>query len=285
MRLQWGHFYKGDFDKAIPLKEEILRNVEQQFSLQPCVYGFSGASFTYYFLGRWDLAIEEGKQAPRIAEEYSDNSLISFALWIISIAYTGKWDLDRAIEYGDLAIQKAPTPADKLWAQMALALAWCRAGETQRGIETLAAILPMFQAGRFRNSEMGCGLLLGEGYWLAREYDKARQTLEEALELADACGYRYHSGSAQRLLGEIALKTNPAQAAHHFNKNIAVLKEIKAENELAMAYAGYGRFHKQQGNIAEAREYLTNSLEIFERLGTLIQPDMVREELAGLPEG
>jgi len=147
MRLQWGHFYKGDFDKAIALKEEILRNVEQQFSLQPCVYGFSGASFTYYFLGRWDLAIEEGKQAPRIAEEYSDNSLISFALWIISIAYTGKWDLDRAIEYGDLAIQKAPTPADKLWAQMALASAWCRAGETQRGIRPWLQYSQCFKPG------------------------------------------------------------------------------------------------------------------------------------------
>jgi len=29
---------------------------------------------------------------------------------------------------------------------------------------------------------------------------------------------------------------------------------------------------------------LTDALEIFERLGTLIEPDKVREELAGLPE-
>ena len=37
--------------------------------------------------------------------------------------------------------------------------------------------------------------------------------------------------------------------------------------------------------LTEAREYLTNALEIFERLGTLIQPDKVKEELAWLPEG
>ena len=133
--------------------------------------------------------------------------------------------------------------------------------------------------------EIDCGGHLGEGYWLAGENDKARQTLEEALELAERCGYRYWGGRVQRLLGEVALKTNPAQAAHHFEKSIAVLKEIKAENELAMAYSGYGRFYKQQSNITEAREYLTNALEIFERLGTLIQPDKVKEELAWLPEG
>jgi tetratricopeptide (TPR) repeat protein len=84
-------------------------------------------------------------------------------------------------------------------------------------------------------------------------------------------------------LGKIALETKPTQAVSHFEKSIAVLQEIKAENELALAYAGYGRLHKQQGQIAKAREYLVKGLEIFERLGTLIEPDKVREDLAGLP--
>jgi hypothetical protein len=32
----------------------------------------------------------------------------------------------------------------------------------------------------------------------------------------------------------------------------------------------------------QAREYLTKALEIFERLGTLIEPDKVKKELASL---
>jgi tetratricopeptide (TPR) repeat protein len=71
-------------------------------------------------------------------------------------------------------------------------------------------------------------------------------------------------------------------AAVPFLKRIAVLREIKAENELALAYAGYGRLHKKQGQVAQAREYLTKALEIFERLGTLIEPDKVKEELGNL---
>jgi len=43
-----------------------------------------------------------------------------------------------------------------------------------------------------------------------------------------------------------------------------------------------GRYHKQQGNVEQAREYVTKALKIFERLGTLIEPDKVREELADL---
>jgi tetratricopeptide (TPR) repeat protein len=82
----------------------------------------------------------------------------------------------------------------------------------------------------------------------------------------------------------VALKTNPNQAATHFQRSIAVFQEIKAENELALAYAGYGRLHKQQNQIAQARDYLMKALEIFERLGTLLEPDKVREILAELPE-
>jgi tetratricopeptide (TPR) repeat protein len=78
-------------------------------------------------------------------------------------------------------------------------------------------------------------------------------------------------------LGEMTLEANPEQAINHFTKGIAVFQEIRAENELALAYTGYGRLHKKEGNISEARQYLTKALEIFDRLGTLIEPDKVRK--------
>ena len=220
----------------------------------------------------------------RVAEESSNNSFISYAAWTLSMAYTWRGDLSRGIEYGKLAVQKAQTPMDKAWGQRDLGLALCRAGETSRGIELLIAVLPIFQAGRWVPSVIRTSCPLGEVYWLTGEDDKARKTLEEGLEIANRCGARYYVGWAQRLLGEIATKTNPAQATPHFEQSIAVLREIKAENELALTYASYGRLQKQAGKIEQAREYLTKALEIFERLGTLIEPDKVREELAELPK-
>jgi tetratricopeptide (TPR) repeat protein len=228
--------------------------------------------------------VEEAQKALKVAEESSDNSLVIFATWTLSMAYTWRGDLGRGVEYGELALQKASTPADKAWAQRGLGWALCRVGETNRGIELLTAALAIVRASGHMPTEIPTTCFLGAGYWLAGEDDKARQTLEEALEMADRCGARYYLGWAQRLLGEIALKANPAQAVSHFEKSIAVLQEIKAENELALAYAGYGRLQKQQGQIGQAREYLTKALEFFERLGTLIEPDKVREELAELPK-
>jgi len=284
MLLEWSHLFRGDFDRVLALKDDLLRTMEQRFNLLWCVRGLCAASRACICLGRWDEAVEETQKALKVAEEFSDKSLVVFATFTLSMAYTWRGDLGRAVEHGELALQKSPTPADKAFAQRGLALAWCRAGEPNKGIELLSTALTTFRAGRFMPAVILTTCTLGEGYWLAGETDKAMQTLEEALEIAARCGARYYVGWAQRLLGEIALKANPSQAASHFEKSIAIFREIKAENELALAYAGYSRLHKQQGKVGQAREYLTKALKTFERLGTLIEPDKVREELAGLPK-
>jgi tetratricopeptide (TPR) repeat protein len=281
--LSWSHTDRGDYDRVLALKEDFLRTMGQSFNLHTHTWVLSAASRACSYLGRWDEAVEESKKALSVAEEFSDNSSISWSASNLSIAYTSKGDLARAVECGELAVQKAPTPADKALAQRSLGWAWCRAGEPNKGMNLLTDVLPVFRAGRFIAAEIILLCFIGEGYFLAGDDDKAGQTLEGSLEIADRCKARYFVGFAHRLLGEIALKNNPSQAAPHFEHSIAVLREIKAENELALAYAGYGRLHKQQGRIAQARENLMKALEIFERLGTLLEPDKVREELAQLP--
>jgi tetratricopeptide (TPR) repeat protein len=283
--LEWSYLYRGDYDRVLSVKEVLLRTMEQRFNLRWYVRGLVAASRACICLGRWDEAVEEAQKALKAAEEFSDDSLIVFAIWTLSMAYTWKGDLDRASEYGEVALQKAVTPADKAWAQRGLGWALCRAGETNRGIELLASALATVRPSGHMPTEIPTTCFLGAGYWLAGEEDKARQALEKTLEIADQCGTRYYIGWAHRLLGEIDLKTSTAQSAAHFEKSIAVLREIGAENELAQAYAGYGLLQKQQGQFAQAGKYLTKALEIFERLGTLVEPDKVRKELVELPEG
>ncbi len=284
MLLAWAHLLKGDLDQVLLFKEEAVRLMEQQFNFYVFVRATAGSALAHLFLGRWDEALQEGQKAFRVAEKFSDNSTISFAAWIISMIHSHQGDLDQAVEYGELAVEKAPTPADKAWAQATLALAWCRAGEPHRGVEVLEKVVPMLGVRR-----AVWETYLGEGYWLAGEYEKARRKLEECLELAERSGMKLHIGLAHRLLGEVALEANPVQvaeslAAPHFEKSITVLQKIKAENELALAYAAYRRLHKQQGSLETARKYLNTALEIFERLGTLIEPEKIRKELSLLPD-
>jgi len=286
----WTHLDKGDYDQVFTLTEQVLRTMGPQFNPRDYTYTFTARSLAKTQCGRWDEAVEEAQKSLRIGEEFSDGSFISFAAWVTAYAYLHKGDSARALEYAELGVQKAPTPGDKVYARATLACALCRAGNPSQCVELLAEIIPVFRAGRQVSLEMFFTLFLGEGYWLVGEYDKATQTLEECLEIAERCGMKFFKGSAHRLLGEMALTNGPTQpeeplAASHFEKSIAVLREIKAENELALAYAGYGRLHEQQGDFTPAREYLTQALEIFERLGTLGEPEKVQQTLAALPEG
>jgi len=283
MTLQWSYLWKGDFDKVLTLKEAALPQMDQRVSLRSYALALFGASWAYSHTGNWDIAIEEGQKGLSIGEELSNNSLISFAAFSISVAYVLKGDLNGAIEYGEMAVQRAATPADKVWAQTGPFWALCRLGDPLKGIELGTGLLSAYRTVGFVPAEIYTIVTLGEGHWRYGDYDKATQLLCEGLELAERSGMRFLIGYALRLLGETTLKVNSDEAKNHFMRSIAIFQEIKAENELAMAYAGYGRFHKQQGNVADCREYLTKALEIFDRLGTLNEPDKVREELAELP--
>jgi class 3 adenylate cyclase/tetratricopeptide (TPR) repeat protein len=285
MTLQWSYLWKGDFAQVITLKEAALSVPSKQFSHRPYVLALTGASWAYSHMGSWDSAVIEAQNGLRTAEEQANTSLISFAAFAISVAHTLRGDLSKALEYGELAVQNAPTTADKVWAQTGLAWALCRLGDPHKGVELGTNLVSMYQAVRFLPAEIYTIIILGEGYWRCGDNDAATQRLNEGLELAERTGMRFLIGYAHRLLGEAALKGNPEQAVNHFKQSISIFQEIRAENELALAYAGYGRLHTRQGNMEQAREYLMKSLEIFERLGTLIAPDNVKEDLTRVPSG
>jgi len=274
---------KGAFDLVFDMKENALRMMGKAFHLQWYTRALCGASMAYSDMGRWDEALGTGQNAMYEAERFSDNAQIAYAAWIISRTYGLKGDLDRALEYGKVAVGKTPLPAHKAMMQCNLAWIWCLSGEVDRGLELLAESFPKLGKNRFVLFELINISRFAEAYWLAEDYDKAKQTAERALEMARRCRANYYIGSAHRILGQIVSTTNPEEAFPHLKEAIAISQAIKAENELALAYSGVGRYHKQQGNVEQAREYLTKALEIFERLGTLIEPDKVREELAGLP--
>jgi tetratricopeptide (TPR) repeat protein len=280
--LQWSHLYKGDCRQVLTLKQDILDLMKEQFDLRLYLRTSNVCALAYAYLGEWERAEKEAHESLSVAENYSDNSLIALSSHILSIVCSLRGDVARAADYAKLCFEKAQTPAENIWAQSAMATAWCKSGQPERGVELLESMLKAVRSGRHVGTELGHLGFLCEGYLLAGKYEKATQAAQELLALSKRCGATLQLGMGYRLLAEIALKATSDEALPHFEKAISISQEIKAENELALAYSGMGRYHKQQGNPEQAREYLTKALEIFERLGTLIEPDKVRKELADL---
>jgi len=282
--LEWNCLYLGDLERVIELKDVVLHKMGQRFHHLMYVRALSGACFACALLGRWDEAEEVGEEALRVAEAHSNDSQISFAAWNMTAAFTLKGDRVRSCEYGELAVTKAPSAADRVWGQGMRAWAWSRAGMAKEALQTAVQVVSVLRAGGHVPAGLYAMLALVEIYLLAEDYEQAEQSLQDPLEISDRCGAKYFLGWSYRLFGEIAITTNPDDAVHRFEKAISIFHQIKAENDLALAYSGMGRFHKQQGNTAQAGEYLTQALKIFERLGTLIEPNKVRKELAELPQ-
>jgi class 3 adenylate cyclase/tetratricopeptide (TPR) repeat protein len=286
--LQFSHLIRGDLERVTALKEEATGRLKNRltnwYNLRSMRWSLLYTLGACAWLGRWSDAVKYGKEVLELGQLYSDNTFLSAGASQLAMVYAFKGELDRAIEFGEVGVERAITPWDKTVSQAILAWVMCRAGEWEGNAERLAEIFEHFRKVPMLSWLVAYGHMPVEGYLLAGQYDRARQTAQESVELAARCGAKWPLATHHRLLGDIAMKTDENDAAPHFEKAIPIFQEIKAENGLALAYAGMGRYHKQQGNLEEARKYLTDGLEIFERLGTLIEPDKVRKELAELPE-
>jgi tetratricopeptide (TPR) repeat protein len=279
----WNHQCLGNFREVLALQERAELAWEKGRNLRWYVYALSAAALAYGYLGRFNEGIEVGRKAVTVAERLRDTTQLSFAAWALAFVYTCKGDLIRAVEYGTLGVEKAPTPAERAWAQGSLAAAWCRAGEVEKAIEILAPLAAALRSGGFVPGERFV-LFLGEAYWRAGRDEEARRAVEEGLEIHTRHGMKYEAAVSLRLLGEVAASGNTDQVAEslaeqHFRESIEALEQLGAEGDLALACAGYGRLCGRQGRVAHACEQLARALSIIERLGIVGEAERVRAEL------
>ncbi|HSE82955.1 MAG TPA: tetratricopeptide repeat protein, partial [Thermodesulfobacteriota bacterium] len=64
--------------------------------------------------------------------------------------------------------------------------------------------------------------------------------------------------------------------------SIRILKKVGAKNELAKSYLSLGRLYKEKGERDKAKKYVTQALHIFEKLGTLHEPEKAKKVLEDL---
>ncbi len=282
--LQWAHIGTGNFEKSLGIKNKIIPMMGERLSLLLYVMTRAGGVFANMFLGRWEEGAKDGMAALKAAEDFSDNSLIAISAAFLSYLYGRKQDRVKAFKYASLSVDKSETPADNLFSETAMARFWVYFGKPSEGMKFLSRMKGGDPKKNFIINILAHQMILGDVFLRTSEFEKAEETIHGGLKVAEKCGAIHFVGFFWRLLGEFAMNTGRKGAETHFEKSISVFRKIKAENELAMAHAGYGRLKRQQGDLSKAREYLSLALEIFDRLGTLIEPDKIRKELAELLE-
>ncbi len=162
--IQWNYFSKCEYDAALVFKERALQSLEREFHPRLYVWSLTWAAIALAMLGRWDDALREAREALRAAEAVRDDSLVSFAAWTAAWACADHGDSVQALQYADLAVEKAPTPADRFWAEGTRAYCWCQAGDPLRATPILEQWESVVRSLRF---VPGYG---GHGDGLARAY-------------------------------------------------------------------------------------------------------------------
>lgn len=233
-------------------------------------------------LGRWNEAISAGTEALRIGRESNDSSSISAAAVGLAIPYVLSGNLDKALEYTDVALAAAPTPVDRMQAVYIRGVALLQQGDAIAAIPLLEEAMGLLRTTgyilRVHNEPF-----VAQAYLQAGRTAEAAQLARETVELAERCGANLGAAMARSALGEaLAITGSWEEAAACFERSIALLRPMGNRGFLGLAHAGYGRLHRRLGNIAEARAHYTRALGIFEEIGHLLEPGRIRGELAAL---
>jgi len=83
-------------------------------------------------------------------------------------------------------------------------------------------------------------------------------------------------------LGEIYGVSDFNKAENYIKDSIKILKKAGTKNELAISYFSLGKLFKEKGEKDKAKKHVTQALNLFEKLGTLHEPEKVREVLKDL---
>lgn len=278
--LAWVNWTLGSYDDVIAWADKALRALEREYDPHYDMWARAVAGWAYLERGRWPEAIKECEEGVRAGTEHGDDSAACFAAFILCIAHTSQGDLPRALESGEFALQKARTTADHAWSRSMLAFAWARSGRATEAIDVLAEFVPVYDGIRFTPGQLFGRLYLGEAYLRAGRFEEAKATLETLAAQAESINAPFYEGSARRLLGEVTAQLDPApdgydRAARQFDTAVALLERIGAENELALTYAACADLQRRRGDHAAASRYHALATGIFERLGTIIEPDIL----------
>jgi tetratricopeptide (TPR) repeat protein len=232
--------------------------------------------------GEWPRALGYYRRALELGQNTKDARLIVNAWWRRAGTLIAQGDLMGGLECCRTASLLSPSPFDLASIKGVQGYGRVKAREIEAGIPDLEEAVVASEGSGVRYNWSHFGLRLAEAYVRLGQHGRARDLVERILACDRASGYRYHEGIALRVLSEVLLPSEPELAAECVEQALEVLTPIGARNDVAAALAVKGELRRMSGNHAEARELLQRSLALFEELGTLDGPAVVRAMLSRL---
>jgi len=277
LRLGYSYWYKSEPRKGFPFAKKAINIMEKLGDIYWVGRAFQTLGVLHWMMGDWDKSIEYMETFLRKSKEVSDVNLLSLAYYSIAMPLVEKGEWDVAIDYCKKCLDISPTPLFAVYGLGFLGYGYCKKGEWERGIKDLEKAIQQSKDFGLGHQEAQFSAYLAEAYLTINERDKALERTKSALEISKESGFRHLEGMAYRVLGEIYSEAKSNEPKKYIEDSIRILNEVGAKNELAKSYLSLGRLYKEKGEKAKAKKYLTQALHIFEKLGTLHEPEKARK--------
>jgi tetratricopeptide (TPR) repeat protein len=275
--LAWTYQQIGDYPLVEVNRDLALAKLRRRFHPIWFQYAHAASVLAYTYAGQWKHALREAEIAITEGRSRGDAGIVSFSAAFASSAMLEQRDWKRAVQYAQLALREAPTVYFEKPPQLFLASYLCSTGQLGQGLPVLEAIVPVLEASEHRVMWMFSASVLADAYGSSGRVDDARELAERVLNWAERGGAGYVTTRAHRVLGTLeAAAGRPAAALAHLDRAIEVAGRTGSENELALALGERGRLLRG----VEGRSDLERALAIFDRLGTHVEPERIRAELA-----
>jgi len=278
----YNYWYKGESKKAIPIVKKGIKILERLGDHYWLGMSFQAIGACYWHTGDWDKSINYMQKLLKKSEEVSDINLLSLAYWSIGRTHLDKGEWDVGIDYCKKCLDTSPTPLFAVFGLGFLGYGYCKKGEWEGGIKYLEKAIQQSKDFGLGHQQAQFSAYLAEAYLSINERDQALERIKSALEISKESGFRHLEGKAYRVLGEIYGGTDFNKTKKYIEDSIRIFKEIGAKNELAKSYLSLGRLYKEKGEKGKAKKCVTQALHIFEKLGTLHEPEKARKMLRDL---
>jgi tetratricopeptide (TPR) repeat protein len=304
--LPWTCAELGRLDEAIGFGEraqEMARHIPSDQYL--FFKSLGGIGFACCYKGDKKRAIEAGSSILNYGRRHSSIRSMVMGHWIMGFSFLLDGDFTRAIECNEEAIKISGDPYYCQFPRVCLGISHALNGQFQEAEEPLQEVLSFGRKFGCENLETaacaGLGLvLLAKGH-MSQGLKMTEEARNVALQNRRKCWY----AMIEMVLGQVYLqivdKSTPIslsvlaknvgfllrnvpsaakKAEDHFNKAIETAKEIEAKGILGQGHLFLGLLFKAKGRAGEARDCLSQAIQILEQCESENYLKQAKEALA-----
>ena len=220
------------------------------------------------YLGEWERSLGYCRRGLEHGIALQDLRLKVVGWTRMGLAYVQQGNPERGMQCCEEALALKPLPRDAAWARVVRGYGKIKAGQLDDGVAELDGALAWFEGAHMRWTDVIGAVWLAEGHLRRGDRARALPLIEHVLEISRANGYLQYEGRACWLIGEHLAQEAPDSAEEYLTNAIDIFERVGARNDLARAIFSRAILRRAREDFATFRKLLDQAGAIFQALGT-----------------